>query len=106
MANQNWSVMITASGFVVDAYEQSGSQLNATSGDIVSWNNQTADTHQPYQTDPSYQPQPGGALCQPIPQWSSSSPGYVIPAAPMKVYYYCANHPANEAERGTIVAAS
>jgi hypothetical protein len=103
MANQNWSVMITSSGFVVDAYGQSGSQLNAESNDIVSWNNQTSDTHQPYQTDQNYSPT-GPALCDPIPGWKSSTPGYVVPAAPPNtIYYYCQNHPTNTAERGTIV---
>jgi hypothetical protein len=109
MSDQLWSVMITSDGFVVDAYGQSGSQLNAGSNDIVSWNNQTNDTHQPYQTDQNYNPT-GPALCDPIEKWKSSTPGWVVPAAtpkpPQTLYYYCQNHPTNTAERGTIVIIS
>jgi hypothetical protein len=107
MANQNWSIMITASGFVVDAFGQSGSTLNATGGDIVAWNNQTSDIHTPYQTDENYSPT-GPALCDPIPGFRSSQPGYVLPnpgdpPPSITIYYYCQNHPTNTAERGTIV---
>ncbi|HEV8432088.1 MAG TPA: hypothetical protein VGR95_01660 [Thermoanaerobaculia bacterium] len=104
MSDQNWSIMITSSGFVVDAFGQSGSALSAGSGDTVAWNNQTNDTHQPYTTDQNYNPI-GPALCDPIPGFKSSTPGYVLNAdnPPETIYYYCQNHPTNTAERGTIV---
>ena len=109
MSDQSWSVKITSGGFVVDAYGQSGSQLTAGSDDIVSWNNQTADVHQPYQTDQNYNPIANGALCDPIPGYKSSTPGYVLPTPdnpPETLYYYCQQHPKNTAERGTIVLTS
>lgn len=100
MSGQNWSIQITANGFQVDAYGQSGSALKCQNGDVISWNNQTNDPHQPYQTDQNYNPT-GPALCDPIPAFKSSTPGYV-PATddtPDTIYYYCQNHPN---EHGTL----
>ncbi len=98
-----WSVMIVAGSpyakFVPDAFSQSGA-LRAAAGDLVSWNNQTDDVHQPYATDASFKPT-GPALSDPVGPWTSSSPGYVI-AANAKgttIYYACAYHPA---EQGTL----
>jgi hypothetical protein len=100
MSGQSWSIMITASGFVVDAFGQSGSALNAQNGDVISWNNQTDQVHQPYQTDSSYNPT-GPQLSDPIPAWKSSSPGYIpdTDTTPTTIYYYCKNH---TNEHGTI----
>src|SRR5436190_17227876 len=110
MSGQNWSIMITTGGFVVDAFGQSGSALQAQNGDVVSWNNQTNQQHQPYQTDSSYNPT-GPQLCDVIPAQvnASSKPGYV-PALvdgkgkpiPGQIYYYCQIHPTDENERGIL----
>lgn len=100
MSGQSWSIMITSSGFVVDAYGQSGSALNAQNGDVISWNNQTDQVHQPYQTDANYNPT-GPQLSDPIPGFKSSSPGYIpdTDTTPATIYYYCKNH---TNEHGTI----
>ena len=101
MSGQNWSIMITTGGFVVDAFGQSRSALQAQNGDVISWNNQTDQQHQPWQTDSSYNPT-GPQLSNVIDAWKSSTPGYVPATAstPSTIYYYCKNHPS---EHGTIV---
>jgi hypothetical protein len=93
---------------------QPGQPLIAQQDDLVSWNNTTKQTHQPWQTDATYTPispdPPRGSvnyLSDPIPPKQSSRPSYDL--APPKgdppswtVYYYCKLHPTVESERGTI----
>jgi plastocyanin len=105
MSGQSWSIQITSSGFEVDAYGQSGSTLNCQNGDVVSWNNQTTQEHQPYQTDSNYQPT-GPQLCEVIEGRinASSTPGYIpdLDTTPGEIYYYCQIHPTDENERGIL----
>jgi len=106
----DWLVNIVLSGsgetsFEVDGFTQ-GQPLDAHQDDLVTWNNQTNDEHQPWQTDSSYEPLTNGSLVDPIPKgqpsitYNCSSPA----ANPQHwtVYYYCRNHPDNPKERGTI----
>ena len=108
----DWLVKIlqTASGeaeFVLDG-GQPGQALEATQGDLVSWNNQTNDRHQLWETDENYNPLSQSAL-----------PGLIKPGLPSDsydvaqplwgpsswtVYYYCSLHPDNTLERGVIEA--
>jgi hypothetical protein len=61
-----------------------GDPLNAQQDDLVSWNNTTQETHQPWQTDWNYQPlsdawvysHPDLYMSAPVPSQRSSSPGY------------------------------
>lgn len=110
MSGQSWSIKITSSGFEVDAFGQSGSTLNCQNGDVVSWNNQTTQEHQPWQTDSNYNPT-GPQLCDVIPGQinASSKPGYVPDlvdgqgnSIPGQIYYYCQNHPLDTNERGIL----
>lgn len=89
-----------------------GDPLPAQQGDIVSWNNTTDDTHQPWPTDSNYNPLseavvlPRGGpnyLSDPIPASLPSTPAYVV-AQPGTIYYYCKLHPTITSERGTIEA--
>jgi len=95
-----------------------GDPLPAQQDDLVSWNNTTDKTHQPWPTDPSYNPLsdadvlPRGSanyLSDPIPPGQSSRPSYDV-ALPdsspntWTVYYFCKLHPTVETERGTIEA--
>lgn len=96
----------------------SGDPLPAQEDDLVSWNNTTHDTHQPWPTDSSYNPLseaevlPRGSvnyLSDPIPGGEPSTPAYNVSApssAPptWTVYYYCKLHPTITSERGTIEA--
>ena len=106
----DWLVNIVLSGsgetsFEVDGSTQ-GQPLDAHQDDLVTWNNQTNDEHQPWQTDSSYDPLDNGSLVDPIPEgepsitYNCSSPA----ANPQHwtVYYYCRNHPDNPKERGSI----
>jgi hypothetical protein len=103
MSGQAWSVTIVPGSpcarFEVDAYGQSGSDLQAENGDIVSWNNQTNDEHQPVvaPTVPGGDPTP---LCDVIGGFESSTPGYIVGST---VAYYCKFH---EAETGSITVVS
>ncbi len=95
-----------------------GDPLPAQEDDLVSWNNTTDDTHQPWPTDSSYNPLseaevlPRGSvnyLSDPIPGGEPSTPAYNVSApgsAPptWTVYYYCKLHPTITSERGTIEA--
>jgi plastocyanin len=110
MSGQSWSIQITSSGFEVDAYGQSGSTLNCQNGDVVSWNNQTTQEHQPYQTDSNYQPT-GPQLCDVIEGRvnASSTPGFIPDledaegnATTGQIYYYCQLHPTDQNERGIL----
>lgn len=117
----DWSIKIVRSesgkgaAFIPDLIgARSGDPLEAQQDDLVTWNNTTNKTHQPWPTDSNYNPLPdsqvprGSAnyLSDPIPAGESSRPSYDVaqPAgtpATWTVYYCCKNHPN---ERGTIVA--
>jgi hypothetical protein len=124
----DWSIKIVPSNsgsgaaFQPDlnGYEQ-GDALIAQQDDLVSWNNTTDDTHQPWPTDSNYNPlseaevMPRGGpnyLSDPIPGGESSRPSYDValpaglppPPNSWTVYYYCKLHPTIETERGTIEA--
>lgn len=70
---------------------QPGDPLQAQQDDTVSWNNTTAETHQPWQTDSNYKLLPEAwvyanpylYLSDPVPPRSSSSPGYNVTQPPM-----------------------
>jgi len=92
-------------------FEQ-GDPLPAQQGDLVSWSNRTADTHQPWPTDANYNPMseadvlPRGGpnyMSDPIPPDEPSTPAYNV-AQTTTIYYYCKLHPDIETERGTIDA--
>jgi hypothetical protein len=106
----DWVVNIVSSesgetSFVVDGAAQ-GQPLEAHQDDTVSWNNQTNDEHQPWQTNPSYQPLDQSDLSGPIPAGEpSNSYNCTSPATNPQhwtVYYYCSRHPDNPNERGSI----
>jgi hypothetical protein len=102
---QTWSITITggsdtsAASFVPDVFTEGAPQtaLQAQNGDIVSWNNQTNLTHQPWQTDSSYVIGSGvnAQLCDAVASFQSSEPGYVCSeeTPPSTIYYACATHP-------------
>jgi hypothetical protein len=110
MSGQNWSITITGgsentpASFVPDVYTEGTPQtaLQAQEGDIISWNNQTQLTHQPWQTDSSYRIGTGAnvELCDPVASFGSSRPGFV-PGDPGLIYYACKTHP-NLPEHGAI----
>jgi hypothetical protein len=106
----DWVVNIVSSesgeaSFVVDGAAQ-GQPLEAHQDDTVSWNNQTNDEHQPWQTNSSYQPLDQSDLSDPIPAGEpSNSYNCTTPATNPQhwtVYYYCSRHPDNPNERGSI----
>lgn len=120
----DWSIKIVQldSGetvFVPDLQgAQPGDPLQTWQDDLVSWNNTTNKTHQPWPTDSSYQPLPdsqvlprGSAtyMSDEIPPGESSTPSYDVPPPPAAnppletwtIYYCCKKHPT---EHGTIVA--
>ena len=74
MAGQTWPITIVAgtpyASFVPDVYG-SPPALQAQIGDVVSWNNQTDQEHQIYQTG-------GGQLTDPIAPRKPSYPGYTV----------------------------
>jgi hypothetical protein len=96
-----------------------GDAMPAQQDDLVSWNNTTNETHQPWQTDSEYKPLSDAWVAQysylylsdEIPAQESSTPAYDV-ATPggvslpdsWTVYYYCKTHPNRESERGTIAA--
>ena len=121
----DWSIKIvpsssgTGAAFQPDLQGyQPGDPLPAQQDDLVSWNNTTDKTHQPWPTDSNYNPLseadvlPRGSanyLSDPIPPGEPSTPAYdvVLPAnspSTWTVYYYCKIHPDIETERGTIEA--
>lgn len=121
----DWSIKIVKGDdgktrFVPDQIgAEPGDPLQAYQDDLVSWNNTTAQQHQPWPTDAKYEPlsgelvKRGNALymSDPIPGGQSSRPSYgvALPKNPPNqkawtVYYYCKTHPDEESERGTISA--
>src|SRR5712691_1944625 len=118
MAGQDWSIKIIpsdtgAAAFVPDLRgAQPGTPLQTENADLVSWNNRTAQTHQPWPADAQFQPLAesnvtkgagGNYLSDPIPPWQPSTPAYQTTAPETgntTVYYCCKLHPQ---ETGTIV---
>lgn len=104
-----WSITIVegepSARFVPDVYtppdQTAPDGLRAQTGDVVSWNNQTADEHHPWIAGDDFKPA-GPQLCDVIRPWASSMPGYVVPdslAAGSVIRYCCYLHPE---EQGTI----
>ncbi len=120
MSGQDWSIKITppTSGnlavFTPDLIgAQPGQPLQTENMDIVSWNNRTSEAHWPWPLGSDGQPLSGEDakvqglyLCDEIPEWESSSPGYVT-TAPAKgsttINYICRIHPK---ETGSIVVSA
>lgn len=104
MAGQTWSVMIVAgspcASFVPDVYGTTGSTLKAQTNDVVCWNNQTNEEHQPWPLTNGEPDETGPGLSDPIAAYRSSSPAYVVQAtAGQTIDYCCRFHPD---ERGAI----
>jgi hypothetical protein len=105
----DWSIKIGPPGakaptlavFTPDVYGQKPNDpvLHASDGDLVTWNNTTGDTHQPWPADANFDPLPdaqvsmanGNYLSDPIPAGFSSSPSYnvVLPTTPGNILNYC-----------------
>lgn len=118
MSGQNWSITITPSDsggpatFTPDLMgAKPGDPLQAGNADIISWNNRTADKHQPWPLDANGSPlSEAGAKAQGlylsdvIPKWEPSTPGYVTAASTTApnttISYWCTFH---HDERGSIV---
>jgi hypothetical protein len=116
MSGQDWSIKIVKAGSgstaaFVPSLEgaELGEPLQAQSSDLISWNNRTANTHQPWPTDENYKPLAASDVSQanqnylsdPVAPWEPSSPAYIVPAvtAATTIYYCCKLHPQ---ERGSI----
>jgi hypothetical protein len=116
MAGQDWSITIIPSGNAAAFQPQNGEAgqpQDAENSDLISWNNRTGETHQPWPATSDYQPLPddqitkGSAGCNylsdPIEPWESSQPAYLCQApttGATTIYYVCKFHPD---EHGTIV---
>jgi len=114
----DWTVKIVQASAGGAKFSPSAQQTQQD--DLVSWNNQTNETHQPWPTDANYNPLDVSRsspqyLSDPIPPKRSSRPSYDVaqpsPTPPSKtppanwtVYYYCATHPERTSERGQILA--
>ena len=113
----DWSIRIVPSksgvgaAFVPDLNDaEQGDPLQAQQDDLVTWNNTTQDTHQPWPTDNQYSPldpskvQRGTAayMSDPIPPGESSRPNYDTSQLGT-IYYCCWIHPKETSERGTII---
>ncbi|HEX6158807.1 MAG TPA: hypothetical protein VF111_01490 [Thermoanaerobaculia bacterium] len=97
MAGRLWSIMIvqsTSGGPAQFVPDIPNPTLQAQPNDLLCWNNQTNDTHQPT-VDGS------GEAFDKIPPGKSSEKSYEIPTAaePGTLVYYCAIHPQ---ETGTV----
>jgi hypothetical protein len=110
MADWLVNIITGASGdaeFVVGfSGAQQGQPLQADQDDLVSWNNETNDEHQPWQTDENYNPLDSSILSGLIkPGQSSDNYDCAQPSSSppqWTVYYYCNRHPDNAKERGSI----
>jgi hypothetical protein len=117
MSGQDWSIQIVPAetggdaAFVPDiAGAKPGDPLLAGSSDLISWNNRTADEHQPWPADHTYAPlsdglvkaQPQNLLSNAIPAWTPSTPAFTTPiqASTLTINYICKIHPQ---ERGQII---
>jgi plastocyanin len=107
--SQVWSIMINGAvpaKFTPDVFGTStGQPLQAQVGDLVSWNNQTADKHQiQVKVTPAF-------TTKEILAGKPSTPGYVVQAANKgtTITYVCTLHldkEKNPTETGTIEVAS
>jgi plastocyanin len=107
----DWTVKIVeingVAAFVTDFPDsEQGDPLQAMQGDLVSWNNTTDNVHQPWETDPNYNPKTSSTLSGVLPpgqpsNWYNCSQPTTKPRT-WTVYYYCSQHPSNQQERGTI----
>ena len=125
----DWSIKIVPSPIGTGAAFQPdlqgaapGDPLRTMQDDLVTWNNTTGQTHQPWPAGPDFSPftpdqvQRGtpNYLSDPIPAGQSSRPSYDVaqptdtppPPATWTVYYVCAVHPNVESERGTIIGSA
>jgi len=82
-----------------------GDPLTVKANDIVSWGNDTGETHQPAPIDNQHNllpVPPAPLLSNPIPPQQSSSPAWVVAGASgTTIFYRCKSHPDRE-EFGTI----
>ena len=89
---------------------QQGQPLQADQDDLVTWNNETDDEHQPWQTDEDYDPVEASDLSDLIkPGQSSDNYDCAQPSGSppqWTIYYYCNRHPYNPKERGSIQVAA
>jgi plastocyanin len=89
---------------------QQGQPLQADQDDLVTWNNETDDEHQPWQTDEDYEPVETSDLSDLIkPGQSSDNYDCAQPSGSppqWTIYYYCNRHPDNPKERGSIQVAA
>jgi hypothetical protein len=94
MAGNAWTITIVTgtefASFVPDVYTPPGTEprtaLQAQANDLVSWNNQTPQEHEIWQTG-------GGQLTRQIDAGRSSAPAYIVAGtAPATIEYYCAIH--------------
>jgi len=122
----DWSIKIVPSptgggaAFQPDLHgARPGDPLRTMQDDLVTWNNTTGQTHQPWPATPEWSPFPKDQvqrgtpnyLSDPIPAGQSSRPSYDVaqptdttpPPTTWTVYYVCALHPSVASERGTIV---
>jgi hypothetical protein len=87
-----------------------GQPLQADQDDLVTWNNQTNDQHQLWETDSNYNPVSQSSLPGLVkPGMSSDTYDCAQPSwqpASWTVYYYCSLHPHNQLERGSIQVAA
>src|SRR5262245_19446334 len=115
----DWSVKIVGepgklTTFVVDRNDvKPGNPLVAAQNDLVSWNNTTDDTHEPWPANPDGSPilpetaVPRGStyyMSDPIPPRSSSRPSWLVPqnspTGGTTMLYCCLLHPK---EQGKII---
>jgi hypothetical protein len=130
----DWSVKIVpansggGAAFVPDFHgSNAGDPLQAHQDDTVTWDNQTDDDHQPWQTDSNYKPCSQSNISaavsagQPSDPYNCSAPANPgDPCSPSidpnnppgpapqtwTIYYYCNRHPDNANERGSIEVAA
>ncbi len=114
-----WSISIVPTGAASGPQAAFVSRLqpdgvNATTGDVVTWNNETPDTHQPWPADDQFNPLKGvtpsdqNYLSNPIPAKHSSRPSWIVRnlttnKPPVRFCYVCALHPD---EQGVITITS
>lgn len=90
---------------------QVGAPLQAQVQDIVTWGNQTQDTHQPWPLDASGHPVPypytgtkANYLSDPIEAGGSSFPQFVVTGTVGQTIFYCCRLHPNERGQIAIVA--
>ena len=107
MAGNVWSILIvpgtTLASFVPDVYvppdQPARTELQAQVNDMVSWNNQTSQEHEIWQTG-------GGRITEQIEPGTSTTPGNIVTGTPGTtgtIDYYCSIHPE---ETGSIAVIS